>query len=195
MMRPFRPWILALLAGLAAAPAAAQDHPAAWQIAAAVLPLPDSMRAGAEVLGYKASGGPLVQLRAGTNEMICLTDDPTIEGYAAHCYHRSLAPFMERGRALRAAGITRKSAVDSARMAEIQAGTLKMPSGPAALYSLYADSLNFDPMAGRPKGARTLISLYVAYATQESSGISAMPLADMPWLMYPGKPWAHLMIQ
>lgn len=195
MMPVARPCTLALLAGLAAAPVAAQDHSAAWQIAAAVLPLPDSMRAGAEVLGYKTNGGPLVQLRAGTNEMICLTDDPGIEGYAANCYHRSLAPFMERGRSLRASGITKRSAVDSARMAEIQAGTLKMPTGPAALYSLYADSLNFDPMAGRPKGARTLISLYVPYATQESTGISVMPLTDMPWLMYPGKPWAHLMIQ
>lgn len=176
-------------------PAAAQTHSVSWQIAAAVLPLPDSMRAGAEVLGYKADGGPLVQLRAGTNEMICLTDDPSIEGYAANCYHKSLAAFMERGRTLRASGVTRKSAVDSARMAEIQAGTLKMPGGAAVLYSLYADSLNFDPMAGRPKGARTLISLYIPYATQESSGISATPLADMPWLMHPGKPWAHVMIQ
>ncbi len=178
-----------------AAPAAAQTPTAAWQIAAAVLPLPDSMRAGAEVLGYKTTGGPLVQLRAGTNEMICLTDDPANEGYAAHCYHKSLAAFMSRGRELRAAGITKRSEVDSARLAEINAGTIKMPAGGAALYSLYADSLNFDPMAGRPKNSSKLLSFYLPYATQESTGISAMPLTDQPWLMYPGKPWAHLMIQ
>jgi len=185
----------ALLVALMAPAAHAQERTTAWQVAAATLPLPDSMRAGAEVLGYKASGGPLVEIRPGTNEMICLTDDPGIEGYAAHCYHRSLAQFMLRGRELRAAGITKKSAVDSARAAEIKAGTLKMPSGPAALYSLYADSLNFDPTAGRPKGARTLLSFYVPYATQASTGISEMPLADQPWLMQAGKPWAHLMIQ
>jgi hypothetical protein len=185
---------LMLLAAVAA-PAAAQERTVEWQVAAAVLPLPDSMRAGAEVLGYRTAGGPLVTIRAGTNQMICLTDDPGIDGYAAHCYHASLAAFMQRGRALRAAGITKRAAVDSARLAEINAGTLKMPKGPAALYSLYADSLNFDPMAGRPKGASKLLSFYVPYATQESTGISAMPLTDQPWLMYPGKPWAHLMIQ
>jgi len=183
-----------LLLSAGAAPAAAQDRSVAWQVAAATLPLPDSMRAGAAVLGYKTPGGPLVQIRPGTNEMICLTDDPSVEGYAAHCYHKSLAAFMERGRSLRAAGITKRAAVDSARLAEITAGTLKMPTGPAALYSLYADSVNFDPMAGRPKGASKLLSFYVPYATEASTGISAMPLTDQPWLMYPGKPWAHIMI-
>jgi len=186
---------LSLTGAVALTPALAQERTAGWQIAAAVLPLPDSMRAGAEVLGYKTPGGPLVQLRAGTNEMICLTDDPGIEGYAANCYHKSLAQFMLRGRELRASGITRKSAVDSARLAEIKAGTLTMPTGAATLYSLYADSLNFDPLAGRPKGARTLISIYIPYATEESIGIPVQPAMDRPWLMYPGKPWAHLMIQ
>lgn len=184
-----------LFLSVVAAPVVAQEQTIAWQIAAATLPLPDSMRAGAQVLGYRTQGGPLVQIRAGTNQMICLTDDPSIPGYAAHCYHASLAQFMLRGRELRAAGITKRSAVDSARMAEITAGTLKMPTGAAALYSLYADSLNFDPAAGRPKNASKLLSLYVPYATQESSGISLLPLTDQPWLMYAGKPWAHLMIQ
>jgi hypothetical protein len=184
-----------LLLSITSVPAIAQDRTVAWQVAAATLPLPDSMRAGAAVLGYKTPGGPLVQIRPGTNEMICLTDDPSAEGYAAHCYHNSLAQFMLRGRELRASGITKKSAVDSARLAEIMAGTLKMPTGAAALYSLYADSLNFDPAAGRPRNASKLLSLYVPYATQASSGISVLPLTDQPWLMYPGKPWAHLMIQ
>lgn len=179
----------------AASPAAAQNPTVAWQIAAAVLPLPDSMRAGAEVLGYKTAGGPLVQLRAGTNPMICLADDPTDDRFAAHCYHKSLEAFMRRGRELRAAGITKRSAVDSARLAEINAGTITMPAGGAALYSLYSDSVNFDPMAGRPKQSSMLVSFYLPYATQESTGISVMPLTDQPWLMYPGKPWAHLMIQ
>jgi len=184
-----------LLLSMVATPALAQDRTADWQIAAAVLPLPDSMRAGAEVLGYKVAGGPLVQLRAGTNDMICLTDNPDIDGYAANCYHKSLAAFMLRGRELRAAGITKRSAIDSARLAEIKKGTLKMPEGPATLYSLYADSVNFDPMAGRPKSASTLISLYIPYATEQSIGIPVQPAMDRPWLMYPGKPWAHLMIQ
>lgn len=194
-MRPARLLPALALLGLCVTPLAAQVPSAEWQIAAAVLPLPDSMRGGAEVLGYRTAGGPLVQLRAGTNPMICLTDDPAVDGYAAHCYVASLAAFMQRGRALRAAGITKRSDVDSARMAEIRSGTLLMPKSPAALYSLYADSLNFDPMVARPAGARTLISFYIPYATEESTGISPQPALDRPWLMYPGTPWAHLMIQ
>ena len=51
-----------LVLALGAAPAGAQDRSPAWQIAAAVLPLPDSMRARAAVLGYRA--GKLVELRS-----------------------------------------------------------------------------------------------------------------------------------
>ena len=125
--------------------AAAQGRTVEWQIAAAVLPLPDSMRAGAEVLGYRTPGGPLVQLRAGTNPMICLADDPAVEGYAAHCYHASLAAFMERGRALRAAGITKRSAVDSARLAEIKAGTLSITAAKPQK-GAECEPINFDPL-------------------------------------------------
>lgn len=195
MKRTLLPAVLLVTVTLSAGLLAAQVPSPSWQIAAAVLPLPDSMRSGAEVLGYKTAGGPLVQLRAGTNGMICLADDPTAEGYAAHCYQHSLAQFMARGRELRAAGVTKKSEVDSARLAEIKAGTLKMPTGGAALYSLYSDSLDFDPMAGPPKHAGRLLSFYLPYATQATTGISELPLPDQPWLMYPGKPWAHLMIQ
>src|SRR5688500_10828472 len=49
--------------------------PAERQIAAAVSPLPAALQAGAKVLGYNAQG-KLVTLRAGTNEMICVADDP-----------------------------------------------------------------------------------------------------------------------
>ena len=63
-----------LVAAPLAAQTAAADKPVAWQVASAVLPLPDSMRPGAKVLGYR--GGELVELRAGTNGMICLADDP-----------------------------------------------------------------------------------------------------------------------
>ena len=48
---------------------------------------------------------------------------------------------------------------------------------------------------GGPRTPAKLLSLYVPYATQASSGISVLPLTDQPWLMYAGKPWAHLMIQ
>ena len=72
------------------------------QVTAAVLALPAGMRAGATVLGYR-DAGKLVELKAGTNGMICLADDPAIPAFHVACYHESMEPFMARGRALRAA--------------------------------------------------------------------------------------------
>jgi hypothetical protein len=36
--------------------------------------------------------------------------------------------------------------------------------------------------------------VYTPYATPESSGLSTMPIPGGPWLMFPGKPSAHIMI-
>src|ERR1044072_1343532 len=71
------------------------------QVAASVLALPESMRAGATVLGYR-SAGALTELRKGSNGMTCLADDPESPAFHVACYHESLEPFMARGRALRA---------------------------------------------------------------------------------------------
>ncbi|HEX6643761.1 MAG TPA: hypothetical protein VF037_03735 [Gemmatimonadales bacterium] len=171
--------------------AAAQGRSPAWEIAAAVLPLPDSMRPGARVLGYR--GPDLVELRAGTNEMICLGDDPAHKGFQVSCYHRSLEPFMERGRELRKAGVTRREAVDSARLADVKAGRIVMPAA-ALLSSVFAESDSFDATRGAPEKHSALDVLYLPYATEESSGVTEQPTVDRPWLMYPGLPWAHVML-
>lgn len=178
---------------LIAAPAAAQGphRSERWEIAAAVLPLPDSLRAGARVLVYR--GPDLVEVRAGSNEMICLGDDPTHKGLQVSCYHKSLEPFMARGRELRAAGITKREAVDSARLADVKSGRIVMPSS-AILSSIFADSDSFDAAAGPPEKHRALDVIYLPYATQESTGIPEQPATDRPWLMFPGLPWAHVML-
>ena len=185
--------ILAGATALAAAPAVAhaQQRSEGWEVAAAVLPLPDSMRAGARVMIYR--GPDLVEVRPGTNEMICLGDDPSHKGLQVSCYHKSLEPFMARGRELRAAGITKREAVDSARLAEIKAGRLVMPSS-AILSSIFAESDSFDAAAGPPEKHRGLDVIYLPYATQESSGITEQPAVDRPWLMFAGLPWAHVML-
>ena len=192
MMRHLLP---ALAAGaVLASPALraqATERPAKWQVSSAVLPLPDSMRAGAAVLGYQ--NGKLVSLRRGTNDMICLADNPAQKGFEASCYHRSLEPFMARGRALRAAGITERHAIDSARLADVRSGRLRMPRGPAMLASLFADNDDFDPRS-RPEKSSMLHVIYLPYATESSSGISSAPAKDRPWLMYGGKPWANVML-
>lgn len=173
-----------------ATPASAQELAVDQQIAGAISPLPDNLRDGATVMGYQQ--GQLVELRRGSNVMICLADDPEQTGFHAACYHEDLEPFMARGRALRAAG-HETAAVDSARQAEIEAGTLALPLEPRALYSV-SSRLEFDPATGTIPQARGLYVIYIPFATEQSTGISAKPAGDRPWLMYPGKPWAHVMI-
>jgi hypothetical protein len=192
-MTPRREFAIVLSAALAVAAgtAQAQTKSAEQQIAEAVSPLPEGIRAGAEVRAF-AEGG-LFTLRAGSNAMICQADDPSREGFHAACYHRDLEPFMARGRELRADGMTRPE-VDSIRLAEIEAGALEMPSQPTALYSLSSDHDAWDAATGMPVDASGLYVIYLPYATAESTGISAQPARDRPWLMYPGTPWAHVMI-
>ena len=163
--------------------------PAAQQIAAAVLPLPAEFRASATVLGYGADG-TLGTLRAGSGPFNCLASDPKVARFHVACYHKSLEPFMARGRELRAQGITGER-VDTVRFAEVKSGALKMPAQPAALYSLTGGT--FDAATGTAQGARPLYVIYIAGATAESTGIPARPAEGTPWVMFPGTPKAHIM--
>ena len=165
-------------------------HTAAYQIAAAVTPLPEEMRAGAAVLGYTAIGKPLVMLRKGTNDMICLAHDPANPSFHAACYHQAMEPFMARGRALRAAGVT-GGQVDTVRFAEVRSGKLKMPTQPSMLYQIFGGT--FDSVTARVSGGTSLFVTYIPFATPEKTGISAKPSATSPWIMFPGTPKAHIM--
>jgi hypothetical protein len=160
------------------------------QIAGAVSPAPEDMRAGATVLGYTPEG-KLTTLRAGTNDLICLADDPARPGFHAACYHRALEPFMARGRALRARGLN-PDQVDSLRLKEVKSRRLTMPTRATALYQLSAPADSVDALTGTARGARALHVMYIPYATEKSTGLSGKPIKG-PWLMDAGLPWAHIM--
>jgi hypothetical protein len=189
-------WI-AGLAVVAAFPATALAqavvYPAAErQIASAVTPLPEPLQKGAKVLGYDSSG-KLVTLRAGTNEMICLADNPKNPRFHVSCYHQSLEPFMSRGRELRAQNM-KEDEVDSTRAREVRAKRLAMPEQPAALHQYFAARDSVDAVTGAVRGARYLYVVYTPYATYKTTGISEAPVPGGPWIMFPGTPFAHLMI-
>jgi hypothetical protein len=190
-------WIRAIgvfvFAGLTGAPAVAQEtgtpSPEA-QVEQAVLAAPGSMRTGATVLGYGGEdrrGDPLSVLREGTGDLICLADDPAVQGFHVACYHRSLDDFMALGRRLKVAGRGRSEIMD-ARYAALEAGEFVMPER-ASLFSFSADGGPDDL-----DGARRLAVVYVPGATAEELGLPARPDGDSPWLMLPGTPWAHIMI-
>lgn len=162
------------------------------QIAAAESPLPELLQKGAKVIGYNDQG-KLVTLRPGTNEMICIADDPTAKRFHVACYHKSLEPYMSRGRELRAQKKS-EDVIDSTRARDVRMRRLSMPSRPAALYQYFAARDSVDPGTGAVKGAQYLYVVYMPYATYKSTGITETPLAGGPWIMFPGTPFAHLMI-
>ena len=163
------------------------------QIKAAVSPAPDGMKKGARVLGYN-DDGELTTLRKGSNQLICISDDPQQNNFHVACYHKDLEPFMKRGRELKAKGLSREKA-DSIRYKEIEEGKIELPRKPMALYSLTGSAQSFDYKTGMVKNASPLYVIYIPYATQESTGLSKKPASKgAPWIMEPGTPWAHIMV-
>jgi hypothetical protein len=183
--------VLALLLLPAGVLRVAAQAPAAALLAGAVAAAPDSMRAGATVVAWEA--GTTRVLRQGSNGLVCIADEPGNARVETACYHESLEPFMARGRELKAQKKTRAE-IDSTRLADITAKRYTFPSTPAVLYNLAgpADSLDAD---GVPAHPMRWYVVYMSYATPQSTGLSLMPDGTgRPWLMYPGKPWAHIMI-
>lgn len=163
------------------------------QISSAVMAASESQRSGATVLGYDSSGKH-VTLRKGTNELICLADDPNKKGFSVACYHKDLEPLMARGRALRAEG-KNNGEIDKIRSEEAKSGKLKMPGSPATLHVLSGASAYYDASKKEVVGATLRYVVYIPYATQESTGLPLQPVVSGgPWLMFPGTYRAHIMI-
>ncbi|MBL8178013.1 MAG: hypothetical protein JNK48_25270 [Bryobacterales bacterium] len=168
---------------------AAAPPPAEVQIAGAVQAAPKDRRDGAEVLGYSPEG-KLVTLRKGTNDLVCLADNPSVENFEVDCYHKELEPFMARGRELAAQGV---KGMDRHKMRwkEVDDGKLALPKQPRMLYVLTGKG--FDAASGTVTESYLRWVVYVPYATPESTGLSTKS-SNEPWLMYPGTAGAHIMI-
>ena len=159
------------------------------QIAAAVLAAPEDRRAAAKVIGWDASG-KVVTLREGTNDLICLGDDPRTDGFESNCYHISLEPYMARGRELLAQGVTGDR--NQIRWTEVQDGKLKMPEKPAILYTLTGS--RYDAATGKVEEEYRRSTVYTPFATTETTGLSTKASSTDPWIMFPGTAGAHIMI-
>lgn len=163
------------------------------QIRLAVLAAPENLRDGAAVYGYLPDG-TLTLLRKGSNEMVCLADDPKQDGFSVACYHKDLDPFMARGRELRLQGKSPKEIFDM-REDEVKSGKLFMPRQPTTLFVYFTSKENYNPLTGEVKNAQFRYVVYIPYATAESTGLPLKPeVPGMPWLMDPGTHRAHIMI-
>ncbi|MFN0108186.1 MAG: hypothetical protein ACKVZH_04965 [Blastocatellia bacterium] len=161
------------------------------QIAVTVQAAPEELRAGAGVLGYGADG-KLTELRKGTNELICLADDPKDTRFSAACYHKDLEPFMARGRELTAQGVTGGNRNAEYRWKEVKEGKLKMPKEPRMLYVL--SGKGYDAATKKVTDGVVRWVIYVPFATAESLGMSTVSKRGEPWLMDAGTAGAHIMI-
>lgn len=183
---------LAWCALLLSSSASAQDVPSRdQQIATAVQAAPDDRRTGATVLGYDAKGA-VVTLRQGTNDLVCLADNPATRGVSVACYHKDLEPFMARGRQLRAEGVTDEKVRKERRLKDIEGGKIAMPKQPSVLYVLTGKGI--DPATNAVTEPFLRWVIYVPFATAASTGLSTKAVVGGPWLMDAGTAGAHIMI-
>lgn len=163
------------------------------QIKAALMAAPEPERKDAAVWGYNQEG-EMVELRKGSNNMVCLADDPEQEGFSVSCYHRDLEPFMQRGRELKKEGKSFQEIFDQ-REKEVKAGSLSMPKQPTSMFIYYAPKEGYNAETGEVQGGSFRYVVYIPYATAESTGLPLSPgVPGMPWIMDPGTHRAHIMI-
>ncbi|MBS1506171.1 MAG: hypothetical protein JSS79_05960 [Bacteroidetes bacterium] len=172
----------------------AQTIPSAdVQIKTALLACPDEYKEKAMVYGYSPKGEFIV-LRKGENEMVCLADDPAQPGLNISCYHKSLDPFMARGRELKKLGKTFQQIFDI-REQEVKSGILVMPKLPATLLIYTADKEKYNPVTGEVQDGYERSVIYIPFATAESTGLPTKPVGPgLPWIMDAGTHRAHIMI-
>ena len=164
---------------------AAEQKSSEKQIAETVRALPEALRDGAAVIGYDSKGKRTL-LRAGTNEMICWTDDPNLSDargrFWVNCFPKSLEAFENRRRELSS---EEEEALWKILDGEVKAGKLKVPKF-AFHYTLRAHSA---------EAALHLTVIHIPYATAETlDGISTEPSNIRSWLMSEGTVGAHIML-
>ena len=168
--------------------AGAQQLPRDAQIAQALLAAPADRRDGAMVVGFE--GGKATTLRPGTNDLVCVADNPAAEGITVSCYHKDLEPFMARGRELAEQGHKGKERHEI-RWKDVDEGRVKMVREPRMLYVMTGKG--FDAASGKVIDSYLRWVVYIPYATTETTGIPSTS-GDAPWIMYAGTAGAHIMI-
>jgi hypothetical protein len=167
---------------------AAKAQSADAQIAQAVLPLPDDLRAGATVFVYDPATGERNILRRGTNQVECSPENPA-DGFT-RCWSAVTGPRRDFQAKLKAQKKSDKE-ISEAVAAATKDGTLKPTPMGAISYRL----------SGKDTVIKLLWIVSVPNATPEMLGVSTVSQRDaalkghgLPWMMLPGTPGAHIMI-
>ncbi len=162
-------------------------------VATALMAAPKEHREGATVIGYNMAG-EFVTLKEGDNDLICLADNPSRDGFNAACYHKDMEPFMARGRELRKEGKT-AGEIFNIREEETKSGQLSIGKAGSTLHIYFGKGNQYDPETSEVEGAKYRYVVYMPWATAESTGLPEKPIAaNHPWIMNPGTHRAHIMI-
>jgi hypothetical protein len=156
-------------------------------IAKAVLPLPEDLRASASIYVYDEKGDRKI-LRAGSNMVECMPKDP--ETGFTRCYNKITADRRDFEAKLKARKMPEKD-IDAAMDKATKEGKIK-PAPYGVINYRYTDD---------DKRIKLLWIMAVPNATPEMTGVStvsqqaaALKGKGLPWMMLPGTPGAHIMI-
>jgi hypothetical protein len=179
---------------LAALPGFGQSNEDSSRIAAAVLPLPESLRPTATVV--KIENGTETVLRKGSNGIVCSADQPGDAFFYVACFHETFRALNRRAAELsRELKVTGK-ALDEVLDREIKAGKLKLPLTPSIGFQMRGPVSGYDAATNTvSKEIKTWQMVILPYATGASLSLPERPESDMPWVMYAGSVLAHIMIE
>jgi hypothetical protein len=174
-----------LLIALIAQPAAMAQS--ADDIAKAVLPLPEDLRADATIYVYDGKGDRKM-LRPGTNMVECMPKDA--ESGFIRCYNKITADRRDFEARLKAKKMSEKD-IDAAMDKATKEGKIK-PAPYGVINYRYSDDNT---------RIKLLWIMSVPNATPEMTGVSTVSQRDaalkgkgLPWMMLAGTPGAHIMI-
>jgi hypothetical protein len=157
------------------------------EIAKAVLPLPEDLRAGAAIYVYDENGDRKI-LRPGSNMVECMPKNPE-DGFT-RCYNKITADRRDLQVKLKAKKMSRQE-IAAAMEQATKEGKIKAPPYGLINYR-YSDD---------DKRIKLLWIMSVPNATPEMVGVSTVSQREaalkgkgLPWMMLPGTPGAHIMI-
>lgn len=182
--------VLAFVLGLSATPAGSQQS-----FAAAVFPLPPTLRAGATIVRLNTESQPQV-LRKGTNGMVCIDDASNDDVFDVRCYRDNFIPVVYR-----AFQFGYDPAGPKVRD-EILSGKLYVPKEPTAAYRCLGPSAGYNAVHNTIDASiECWQSIHFPFRTATEVGFPDM--ADVPedqrnttpYVMASGTYWSHVMIQ
>jgi hypothetical protein len=162
------------------------------RIAAAVLPLPEPMRAAATVVSGDKGG--LTVLRQGSNGIVCTADQPGDQIFYVRCFHESINALLLRAEEL--SKEFRGKALDDAIDKEIKSGKFKLPAHPTIGFQMRGPLSGYNPATNTvSKEIQSWQMVIMPYETGASLSLPEKPSGDMPWVMQAGTWMAHIMIE